>query len=517
MIGDAEIRVPVEALADPEALAHLVARRLGVASGDLTHVAVVRRALDARTPPPVWVVRVRAWVGEPFRPEPLRVPAWRDVRTAAPIVVVGAGPAGLFAALRLIELGVRPIVLERGKNVRARRHDVAHVCRGGPVDPDSNYCFGEGGAGTFSDGKLYTRATKRGEVRRILEILVHHGAPADILVDAHPHVGTNRLPQVVEALRATIVGCGGEVRFGAHVTDLCVAGECVTGVVTADGVRIEARGVILATGHSARDVYELLCRQGLALEPKPFAVGVRVEHPQALIDAIQYHCTTRSPALPPAAYRIAQQVDGRGVFSFCMCPGGVICPAATGAEEVVVNGWSPSSRQLRYANSGIVVEVRPEDLAPHAAAGALAGIAFQAALERAAWEAGGGALVAPAARLADFVAGTPSADLPACSYPPGVRAADFAAVLPPAIHSALRSGLRAIGRRLRGYLTNDAVVVGVESRTSSPVRIPRAPTSLMHPQVRGLYPCGEGAGAAGGIMSAAMDGERCASALAAAR
>jgi len=514
VIGDTEIRIPPEALAEPGEIARRAARRLGVAAGAVVHAAVLRRALDARGRPPVFVLRVRLWVDEPYRPPPPRTPPWGDVRGAAPAVIVGAGPAGLFAALRLIELGIRPIVLERGRDVRGRRHDVARICRDGVVDPDSNYCFGEGGAGTFSDGKLYTRATKRGEVRRILEILVYHGAPPDILIDTHPHVGTNRLPQVVQAMRGTIVACGGEVRFGVRVAEV-VPGAA--GVVTAAGERVGGRGVILATGHSARDVYELLRRRGLALEAKPFAVGVRVEHPQALIDALQYHCRVRPPALPPAAYRIAHQVAGRGVFSFCMCPGGVICPAATASDEVVVNGWSPSSRRLRFANAGIVVEVRPEDMAPYAAAGALAGVALQAALEHAAGAAGGGRLVAPAQRLADFAAGRASADLPSCSYPPGVRAADVGAILPPALRAALREGLRAIGRRLPGYLTNEAVVVGIETRTSAPVRIPRHPTTLMHPQMHGLLPCGEGAGAAGGIVSAAMDGERCATALAASR
>ena len=473
----------------------------------MTATAVLRRSIDARRRPPVFVLRVRVWVDE----EPSAAPEWRlelpDVRAAAPAVVVGAGPAGLFAALRLIEGGVRPILLERGRDVRGRRLDVARLNREGVVDPESNYCFGEGGAGTFSDGKLYTRSTKRGDVERILRVLVRHGAPPDILVDAHPHIGTNRLPGVVQALRRTIVEHGGEVRFGARVTDLVLSAGGVRGVVLAGGERIEGRGVILATGHSARDVYAMLRGRGLRLEPKAFALGVRVEHPQALIDRLQYHAGSRPAGLPAAAYSLVTRAEGRGVYSFCMCPGGIICPSMTAPDEVVVNGWSPSSRSSRFANAGIVVEttVESEDV--------LAGVALQAGIERAAATAAGGDAVAPAQRLVDFVEGRPSRDLPECSYVPGVRSVDLAAVLPAPATEALRAALVRFGRTMRGWLTNDAIAVGVETRTSAPVRIPRDATTCMHPDAPGLYPCGEGAGAAGGIVSAAMDGERCAAAL----
>jgi hypothetical protein len=513
VVRDLEIDVAPEHAGDAATLHAAVAERLGVPAASLTHVTTLRRSIDARSRTPHFVLRVRAWVDETPAPEPeWRLPL-RDVHAAPPVIVVGAGPAGLFAALRLIEGGRRPIVLERGKDVRGRRLDVARLNRDGLVDPESNYCFGEGGAGTFSDGKLYTRARKRGEVERILRILVAHGAPADILVDAHPHVGTNRLPGVVQALRATIVAYGGVVRFGCRVDDLVLAGGTVGGIVTAAGEAIDAPAVVLATGHSARDVYAWLRHRGLRLEAKPFALGVRVEHPQALVDRIQYHATPRPRGLPPAPYEVVRRVDERGVYSFCMCPGGIICPAMTAPDEIVVNGWSPSRRTSRFANSGVVVETTLDDLRAFGGDDPFAGLRLQALVERAAAAAGGGAGVAPAERLDAFVDGKPSSDLPVCSYVPGVRASDLAAILPVRITHALRAGLRAFDGALRGYLTREAIVVGVESRTSAPVRIPRDPASGMHPDARGLFPCGEGAGAAGGIVSAAMDGERAAMAV----
>ena len=429
------------------------------------------------------------------------------------VVIIGAGPAGLFAAFKLIEKGIRPILLERGKDVRSRRRDLASLNKEGILNPESNYCFGEGGAGTYSDGKLYTRSNKRGDINRILNLLVQFGADENILIDAHPHIGTNKLPLIIQAMREQILDCGGLFLFEKKVVDFVLQKDQLKHVVTADGATFEAGAFILATGHSARDIFHLLHAKNILIEPKPFAVGVRIEHPQQLIDGIQYHEVDRSPFLPPASYNLVQQVEHTGVFSFCMCPGGIIAPASTAADELVVNGWSPSKRNNPYANSGIVVSVEEKDLIPFRKHGPLAGIYFQQSVERKAFHAGGGKFVAPAQRMADFVAKKVSSDLPDCSYVPGVHSASLQQVLPSFIHDSLRQAFPLFGKKMKGYFTNQAVLVATESRTSSPVRVPRDPHSLRHPQVKNLYPCGEGAGYAGGIVSAAMDGERVADAI----
>ncbi len=433
-------------------------------------------------------------------------------------IVVGSGPAGLFAALRLIELGIKPIVLERGKDVQSRRRDVADINKKHIVNPDSNYCFGEGGAGTYSDGKLYTRSKKRGDVRRVLEILCAHGATEDILVDSHPHIGTNKLPKVVADMRQSILDAGGQIHFNTRVTDFIVQFGEMTGVRTHDGNNYEGIGVILCSGHSARDVFTILNNKKITLQAKPFALGVRIEHQQSLIDRIQYHCEQRHPLLPASSYALVDQVPfkeiDRGVFSFCMCPGGFIVPSATSQEEIVVNGMSPSRRDSQYSNSGIVVAVELADLGEYHQYGALACLEFQKSIEHNAWIAGGRTQTAPAQRMQDFVNNKISDSLLPTSYQPGLASVNMDEVLPPFIAHRLRQGFRSFGNKMKGYLTNDAQIVGVESRTSSPILIPRDKETLEHVQVKRFYPCGEGAGYAGGIVSAAMDGERCAEKLA---
>jgi uncharacterized protein len=432
-------------------------------------------------------------------------------------IIVGAGPAGMFAALRLIELGVKPVLFERGKDVRSRRRDLAAINKDHIVNPESNYCFGEGGAGTYSDGKLYTRSKKRGDIRRILEIFVAHGAVEDILVDAHPHIGTNKLPQIVAAMRESILNAGGEIHFNTKVSDFIIQNKEIKGIITANGQEITGIGVILATGHSARDIYELCVKRNVLVEPKPFAMGVRIEHQQSLIDQIQYHCEHRGQYLPAASYSLVAQTRfrgvERGVFSFCMCPGGFIVPAATAPGELVVNGMSPSRRDSRYANSGMVVAIQDADLAPYKEHGVLAGLALQSSVEQLACRLAGGKQIAPAQRVLDFVKKHTSNELLPTSYQPGLLSLDLYDVLPSHIAYPLRDGLTEFGKKMRGYVSNQAQLIGIESRTSSPVRIPRDRETYEHLTIKHLYPCGEGAGYAGGIMSAAIDGERCAEAL----
>lgn len=512
---------PAEA-ADAATLRSLVAAAAAVAPEAVTGYHLLKQSIDARSRTPWVQVSVEAFINEPFSAREKMHFNFQDVHHAPHrVIVVGAGPAGLFAALRLCELGIKPIVFERGKAVRERRRDLATLNKEGIVNPESNYCFGEGGAGTYSDGKLYTRSNKRGNIARILELFVQFGAEERILYEAHPHIGTNKLPQIISAMRAQIIACGGEVHFEAKVTDLLLEKDNIKGVVLADESVHKGDAVVLATGHSARDIFSLLHEKKIAIEAKPFALGVRVEHPQELIDRIQYHCTLRDPYLPPAAYSLVEQVAGKGVFSFCMCPGGIIAPAATAPEELVVNGWSPSKRNNPFANSGIVVSIETKDAYQYfkkqgVAANAddpLLMMQFQQAVERNAFRAGGGRFVAPAQRMTDMTERKTSASLPACSYLPGIASADLQTVLPDFVFEDLRGAFRAFGKKMKGYLTQEAVVVATESRTSSPVRIPRNEKTLQHIHVTGLYPCAEGAGYAGGIVSAAMDGEKVAEAI----
>ncbi len=486
----------------------IVAKQLKIDVSEITKSRILRKSIDARKRDIIINLRVDiATENSDFEIEKIKF-EYNDVKNSEEVVIIGTGPAGLFAALRLIELGKKPVVYERGKPISERKIDIAKINRESIVDENSNYCFGEGGAGTFSDGKLYTRSKKRGSVTRILEILNNHGADDSILYEAHPHIGTNKLPRVIKSIRETILNAGGEVHFNSKLTDIIIENNKVTGVEINESEIKKCTKLILATGHSARDIYEMLYAKKVDLEAKSFAMGVRVEHPQKLIDSIQYTCDIRSEYLPAATYNLVQQIDGRGVYSFCMCPGGFIVPAATAPNQMVVNGMSPAKRDSEFANSGMVVEVKDDDLKEFKQYGVLAGMKYQEYFEQMAYNNGGAGMIAPAQRLSDFVKARISESLPKTSYHPGILTSPMHHWMPENITKRLQKGFKLFNNKMRGYLTNDAVIIGVESRTSSPVRIPRNKDNFEHITVKGLYPCGEGAGYAGGIVSAAIDGER---------
>ncbi len=502
--------------ANGQEIKKIISKKLTVPSDDF-QFSIRKRSIDARSKPVRIRLEIEIYYGSGITSPKIPERKYRNVSNSKPVLIIGCGPAGMFAALRLIELGLKPVIIERGKNVRDRRVDLAKLARQRIVNPDSNYCFGEGGAGTYSDGKLYTRSSKRGSIQSVLSTFIEFGAHADIAIDAHPHIGTNKLPQIVSALNKKIVECGGEIHFNTKLKNFIISSGKLSGINVSQNnspalISFQAGAVILATGHSARDIFYLLHHQKIIIEPKTLAIGVRVEHPQSLIDSIQYHCKVRNEFLPPASYSLTSDAGGRGVYSFCMCPGGIIAAAATDANEVVVNGWSPSRRNNPFANAGLVVTINETDVKDYEYSGALKFLEYQKAMEQKAFIEGGGNLSAPAQRMTDFIKNNISADVPKCSYIPGIASAPLHEILPSEISVSLKIAIKEFGKKMKGYLTNEAVLVGVESRTSSPVRIPRDKNSLMHPQIEGLFPCGEGAGYAGGIVSAAMDGERCAEA-----
>ena len=521
-----QLRLTPTDAANASVLLTNIAQNIGRSSSQINGYHILKQSIDARSRQQVWInLTLQVFIDEPVMDRQIELYLFPILpKNAKEVHIIGAGPAGLFAALECIQLGLRPIVLERGKDVRSRRRDLARLNKEGIVDPESNYCYGEGGAGTYSDGKLYTRSNKRGSIEKILRLFYQFGADETVLYQAHPHIGTNKLPQIITAMRLQIEASGGQVLFEKKLVDFDIEKGEIKRIHCGDGESFEVEALLLATGHSARDIFELFHQKNVLIESKPFALGVRVEHPQQVIDQIQYHCLTRDPNLPPAAYSLVEQVNERGVFSFCMCPGGIIAPAATAPGEIVVNGWSPSKRNNPYANSGMVVQIDLQTAAQFLKQATkkevdlnhpLLLLEFQQYVEQQAFKSGGGLQVAPASRLVDFCTHKLSKDLPDASYLPGLHAADLSDVLPKFVHETLQNGFMAFGKKMKGYYTNDAIVVATESRTSSPVRIPRDADNCQHPQIKNLYPCGEGAGYAGGIVSAAMDGQKLAQSIAA--
>ena len=514
MVKQVEIRIPPEKIEDPKYIRIAIQRKLNLKEGRQFQPVIIRRSVDARKVPAVYALRIDVYFDEKPPKTSRILDRLVDVSDAPVVHIVGAGPAGYFAALKLIERGLRPVIFERGKDVRERRRDLRAIQQFGEVNPESNYCYGEGGAGTYSDGKLYTRSHKRGNIQEILQLLVEHGSKDDILIDAHPHIGSNKLPNIITAIRDTIISKGGEVHFESRMTDLLVEDDRLLGIEINGEQQVDVDHLILATGHSARDIFYLLHEREIIIEAKPFALGIRIEHPQSLIDNIQYKQDKRSDHLPASAYNLVCQVEGQGVFSFCMCPGGLVVPAATAPGELVVNGMSMSRRDSKFANSGIVTSIELADLEDYKEDGVFAALNFQQDVEHMMFDHDGQPQKAPAQRMTDFVLGITSNDLADSSYIPGLRSEPLHDMLPPFVYERLRAALLQFGKKLKGYLTSDANVIGVESRTSSPIRIPRDPITRQHVQVKGLYPCGEGAGYAGGIVSAALDGQNVANAIA---
>ncbi len=512
MIQQIELVLPPEHCATEALLKQAFARHLNIDVTDITGYELHKKSIDARSRNIKFRYSALVFIGETFKP-PAFYYDLTNVGQARPVHIIGFGPAGIFAALKLISLGLKPIIFERGKDVKSRRRDLAAINRDLIINPDSNYCFGEGGAGTYSDGKLYTRSNKRGNLREILELFVAHGADTKILYEAHPHIGTNKLPQIVSAMRKSIEDCGGEVHFNSRLTDIETQFDEIKSITINDSIKISTNKLILATGHSARDIFELLHRKNIFIESKPIAIGVRVEHPQHIIDMAQYKCEIRPDYLPPASYSLVTQVDQTGVFSFCMCPGGIIAPAATTGGEVVVNGWSPSKRNGQFANSGIVVSINEKEYKKFESSGALASLQYQKKIENDCFIAANNSIKAPAQRIIDFLNNKYSSLLPESSYVPGLTSSNIQNILPPEISIKLKTALKDFSQKIKGYNSADAIMVATESRTSSPVRITRDNDTLQHIKVRGLYPCGEGAGYAGGIVSAAMDGQRVAAAI----